>query len=159
MRQALLLLSAPVLCPCIKATERSRLCVCRVPGLLTTSVSSCLPHQATMAPPRRRHLAAAPQRRTRTRLLAALTLAAAALAPAAAAQLDLAGSCNVQTAQLAHSWLGLYCNNLNTASYGYNWTWIDLDWCVANRGGQLVGKKEYVPVSFFSFLPPIYPPH
>ncbi len=31
--------------------------------------------------------------------------------------------CNVQTFDFQPTWLGMYCNNLNTAEYGYNWTW------------------------------------
>ncbi|KAK4242324.1 hypothetical protein C8A03DRAFT_11419 [Achaetomium macrosporum] len=34
-------------------------------------------------------------------------------------------------------WLGLYCRNHMVEIFGYNWTWIDLDFCVGNNGGQL----------------------
>ncbi|KAL2130215.1 hypothetical protein VTI74DRAFT_6733 [Chaetomium olivicolor] len=35
-------------------------------------------------------------------------------------------------------WLGLYCRNDLTAVFGYNYSWIDLDLCVGNSGGQLI---------------------
>lgn len=64
-------------------------------------------------------------------------------------------------------WLGIYCRNDQTAMFGYNYSWyvsaepnpitmpctatltdirgrIDLDFCVANNGGQLIGLKKRV---------------
>ncbi|KJR84855.1 uncharacterized protein SPSK_09763 [Sporothrix schenckii 1099-18] len=76
----------------------------------------------------------------KTLVTTAVTLAA--IPQLVAGQLAFAGSCNIQTAQLNQSYLGMYCNNLNTASFGYNWTWIDLDACIANSNGNLVGKKN-----------------
>ncbi|KAL1902786.1 hypothetical protein Sste5346_000696 [Sporothrix stenoceras] len=84
----------------------------------------------------------APLRQTFTKALVTLAVALAAIPQPAAGQLAFAGSCNIQTAQLNQNYLGMYCNNLNTASFGYNWTWIDLDTCIANSNGRLVGKKN-----------------
>lgn len=56
-------------------------------------------------------------------MIARTLLLAAALCRLAAGQ-GFAYSCNARTAQLADGhWLGMYCLNLNTAMYGYNWTW------------------------------------
>ncbi|KAK4128246.1 Cyanovirin-N, partial [Parathielavia appendiculata] len=35
-------------------------------------------------------------------------------------------------------WLGAFCRNDMTAIFGYNYSWIDLDYCVGNNGGQLI---------------------
>ena len=76
-------------------------------------------------------------------MLSLAAFVAAASAASLPAALPLAASCNVQTAQLAaNNWLGMYCNNANVASFAYNWTWINLDWCLANRAGHLAGRKN-----------------
>ena len=64
-----------------------------------------------------------PLRQIITNALITLALSLATIPQLVAGQLALAGSCNVQTAQLDGNYLGMYCNNLNTASFGYNWTW------------------------------------
>ncbi|CAK7205639.1 hypothetical protein SEUCBS139899_008418 [Sporothrix eucalyptigena] len=81
-------------------------------------------------------------RQTVTKAVVTIAVSLATVPQPAAGQLAFAGSCNIQTAQLEGSHLGMYCNNLNTASFGYNWTWIDLDMCIANSNGKLVGKKN-----------------
>ncbi|EPE07847.1 hypothetical protein F503_00569 [Ophiostoma piceae UAMH 11346] len=76
-------------------------------------------------------------------LAALAALAVASSAASLPSALPLVGSCNVQTAQLSSShWLGMYCSNANVASFAYNWTWIDLDWCLANRAGHLAGRRN-----------------
>lgn len=64
-----------------------------------------------------------PLRQTVTNALIILTVTLVATPEPATGQLAFAGSCNIQTAQLSQNYLGMYCNNLNTASFGYNWTW------------------------------------
>ncbi|KAK4188357.1 hypothetical protein QBC35DRAFT_205962 [Podospora australis] len=34
-------------------------------------------------------------------------------------------------------WLGMYCLNDNVTTWGYNYTWLDLDGCIGNNAGQL----------------------
>ena len=64
-----------------------------------------------------------PLRQAVTKALITLAVTFSAIPQPAAGQLAFAGSCNIQTAQLNQNYLGMYCNNLNTASFGYNWTW------------------------------------
>ncbi|CAK7229054.1 hypothetical protein SEUCBS140593_007119 [Sporothrix eucalyptigena] len=61
-------------------------------------------------------------RQTVTKAVVTIAVSLATVPQPAAGQLAFAGSCNIQTAQLEGSHLGMYCNNLNTASFGYNWT-------------------------------------
>ncbi|TPX17380.1 uncharacterized protein E0L32_003023 [Thyridium curvatum] len=58
------------------------------------------------------------------------------------ASYGFANNCEVRGARLSESFLGMYCNNHNTAEYLYNWTWIDLNLCVSNYGGRLIPKKD-----------------
>ena len=75
-------------------------------------------------------------------------------------------NCNIYSAQLIGQDLGMYCNNDNTAMFGYNWTWcastfpvsvhppqtpealthmharISLDNCLENSGGRLCMAKK-----------------
>ncbi|KAK4154034.1 hypothetical protein C8A00DRAFT_33210 [Chaetomidium leptoderma] len=39
-------------------------------------------------------------------------------------------------------WLGAYCRNNMIDEFGYNYTWVDLDFCVGNNGGQLIAYKS-----------------
>ncbi|KAK3996466.1 hypothetical protein QBC44DRAFT_304425 [Cladorrhinum sp. PSN332] len=50
--------------------------------------------------------------------------------------------CAYQGANLTGQFLGMYCRNDHTEIFGYNYTWIDLDYCVGNNGGQLVGWEN-----------------
>ena len=57
-------------------------------------------------------------------LVAAAVLCSAGLLPfVIAADGGFKENCNVWSAQLEGQDLGLYCENKNTAMYGYNWTW------------------------------------
>ncbi|KAI1260080.1 hypothetical protein F5Y18DRAFT_264049 [Xylariaceae sp. FL1019] len=46
-------------------------------------------------------------------------------------------NCSWKAAILVNSWLGMYCNNDDWASYDYEWSWLDTGFCLANIGGQL----------------------
>ncbi|KAJ9157196.1 hypothetical protein NKR23_g157 [Pleurostoma richardsiae] len=52
------------------------------------------------------------------------------------------GSCFIPSNIYSDHFLGMYCNNRFTAEYGYNWTWIDLNWCIGNNQGQLAGANN-----------------
>ncbi|KAH8910787.1 hypothetical protein BR93DRAFT_974875 [Coniochaeta sp. PMI_546] len=48
------------------------------------------------------------------------------------------GSCAYPGLKFVDQSLGMYCLNDNTATFGYNWTWVDLDKCLTNDDGKLV---------------------
>ncbi|KAK4162530.1 hypothetical protein QBC43DRAFT_345858 [Cladorrhinum sp. PSN259] len=50
--------------------------------------------------------------------------------------------CAYQGANLTAHSLSMYCQNNNTEIFGYNYTYIDLDFCVGNNGGQLVSWEN-----------------
>ncbi|KAK3945271.1 hypothetical protein QBC46DRAFT_114677 [Diplogelasinospora grovesii] len=55
----------------------------------------------------------------------------------------LVNSCAYAGANLTgNHWLGIYCLNNDTAIWGYNYTWINLDNCLANNGGQLISYEN-----------------
>ncbi len=57
--------------------------------------------------------------------LRALTLVGFAISVGGALLRGPASLCHARSSILTGSFLGMYCNNLNTAVYGYNWTWYD----------------------------------
>ncbi|KAK6841938.1 hypothetical protein PG987_002798 [Apiospora arundinis] len=48
------------------------------------------------------------------------------------------GNCTWQSANLTGSLLGMYCNDDDWANYGYQWTWLELNPCFGNNGGNLI---------------------
>ncbi|KAB5580542.1 hypothetical protein GE09DRAFT_1082626 [Coniochaeta sp. 2T2.1] len=47
------------------------------------------------------------------------------------------GSCAYPGLKFVDTNLGMYCLNDETALFGYNWTWIDLNKCLTNSDGKL----------------------
>ncbi|KAK4232216.1 hypothetical protein QBC38DRAFT_505955 [Podospora fimiseda] len=50
--------------------------------------------------------------------------------------------CAYQGVNLTDHFLGMYCLNDHTEIFGFNYTWINLDYCVGNNGGQLVSWEN-----------------
>ncbi|KAK0730532.1 hypothetical protein B0H67DRAFT_476245 [Lasiosphaeris hirsuta] len=48
-----------------------------------------------------------------------------------------ASFCAYPGANLTGQWLGVFCQNDNSAIFGYNYSWLNLDLCVGNNAGQL----------------------
>ncbi|KAK0618589.1 hypothetical protein B0T17DRAFT_496277 [Bombardia bombarda] len=72
--------------------------------------------------------------------VAILTLGRQASAEAAGGFVD---RCAYQGANLTDGhWLGIYCRNKDTQIFGYNYTWIDLDYCLGNSAGNLISYSK-----------------
>ncbi|KAK4457898.1 hypothetical protein QBC42DRAFT_187408 [Cladorrhinum samala] len=50
--------------------------------------------------------------------------------------------CAFTGANLTDHFLGLYCLNDATEVFSYNYTWINLDYCVGNNAGTLVSYEN-----------------
>ncbi|OIW35258.1 hypothetical protein CONLIGDRAFT_627315 [Coniochaeta ligniaria NRRL 30616] len=57
--------------------------------------------------------------------------------PTSCADGHFIGSCAYPGLRFVDHALGMYCLNDNTAVFGYNWTWLDLDKCLTNNDGKL----------------------
>ncbi|KAK3695249.1 hypothetical protein B0T22DRAFT_454799 [Podospora appendiculata] len=55
---------------------------------------------------------------------------------------EFMGFCAFQGAKLADGhWLGAYCL-YDVLTWSYSYTWIDLDHCLANNGGELISWED-----------------